>query len=77
MTQNPRHEQPVAALISAVLVGGPVGFPAEWRHRTVDAAETKIKLPYLNGWEHFERQPVAESGGPLPFHWTMSTKIAE
>lgn len=35
----------------------------------------KIKVPYLAGYEHFERR--FGDGSPLLFTWTARTKIAE
>ncbi|MCK2244446.1 MULTISPECIES: DUF5988 family protein [unclassified Crossiella] len=64
-----------------VLVGGPADLPATIRNlRIGNVGKTKIKIPRLGGYEHFEL--IAEVGNgrpavPLVFRWTMRTKIAE
>ncbi|MFD7135479.1 DUF5988 family protein [Streptomyces sp. NPDC059894] len=62
--------------VEAVLLGGPDGIPAAERSRTVPDGEVKVKIPYLGGYEHFERRPDSESE-VVAFHWTMRTRIAE
>lgn len=52
------------------LEGGPADITLPAQRIRVDG--TKIKLPHLGGYEHFER--TSESG---VFRWTMRTAIAE
>lgn len=61
--------------VEAVLVGGPSGAPAVMtisRPQDVD----KIKISYLDGYEHFEREADTDVAMPV-YRWTMRTKIAE
>ncbi len=61
--------------VEVLLQGGPDSIP---RTRLVTDDELlygKIKVPYLAGYEHFERTPG--DGSPLLFAWTTRTKIAE
>lgn len=66
--------------VEAVLTGGPDGLPETHRRRRTVAAEYEIKVPYLGGYEHFER--TDETAGPTGsalriYRWTMRTLIAE
>lgn len=67
-----------AAPLPVVLRGGPDGLPEAMRVREVAAGEDKVKIPWLGGYEHFERDPrAAGHGGPVVFRWTLRTRIAE
>ncbi|MFG1674677.1 DUF5988 family protein [Micromonospora sp. NPDC049282] len=67
-----------AGVVEAVLEGGPAMLPAELRNQRVSLVESKIKVRYYGGYEHFERDPaVALDGVPAVFRWTGRTRIAE
>lgn len=67
-----------AILVRAVLHGGPADIPEPMRVRRVCADEQKIKLPWLGGYEHFERDAAAQAPlGAVVFRWTTRTRIAE
>lgn len=67
-----------AAIIDAVLEGGPVTLPAELRSHRVSLADHKIKVRHYGGYEHFERDATeAADGVPVVFRWTGRTRIAE
>lgn len=68
-----------AIRLRAILRGGPADLPHAAREREVTADEQKVKVPWLGGYEHFEREPGAprEVGGAIVFHWTQRTRIAE
>ncbi|MEV0002669.1 DUF5988 family protein [Micromonospora sp. NPDC050980] len=67
-----------AGVVEAVLEGGPAMLPAELRHQRVSMVESKIKVRYYGGYEHFERDPaVVLDGVPAVFRWTGRTRIAE
>jgi hypothetical protein len=61
-----------ANTMEVVLVGGPGGIPGNLVVSTALAANDKLKICHLNGYEHFER--VAPGN---VFTWTMRTKMAE
>lgn len=61
--------------VDIVLEGGPPGMPSAVRAGRSAIAERKLKIPYLDGYEHFEL--VGDAGEPARFRWTMRTKIAE
>ncbi len=59
------------------LEGGPAHLPDHLRTATVPRDGSKVKVPFHNGWEHFERiHEFTQTGEPI-FRWTMRTKIAE
>jgi hypothetical protein len=61
--------------IDVILEGGPVDFPEEFRNRRVPRTQDKVKVAYLGGYEHFERDPAA---GPVQvYRWTARTRVAE
>ena len=62
--------------VEVSLAGGPLGIPRRLFATADQIAYGKIKVPYLAGYEHFERD-LAESGQPGLFSWTTRTKIAE
>lgn len=67
-------------LREVILEGGPAGLPTEARVRRVPGDCPTVKIPYLGGYEHFERPPEvpADDGRePVVFRWTMRTRIAE
>jgi hypothetical protein len=63
-----------APVVHAVLHGGPSHLPEVLRSVLEPVEDYKIKVPYLGGYEHFERE--GESS-PAVFRWTGRTKIAE
>ena len=66
--------------IDAILEGGPEGLALPHRRCRVPEAEDKIKVPYLGGYEHFERtgEYTSHEGAPRRvYRWTTRTKIAE
>jgi Family of unknown function (DUF5988) len=63
--------------IEIVLEGGPAGIPERTQASPSEISETKIKIPYCGGYEHFELVSEPSSRPPLTFRWTMRTKIAE
>jgi hypothetical protein len=81
MTDKISEREVAVSSIDAILLGGPAGLPQADRTRVVSADVTRIKIPYLNGYEHFERMPPQdpqpEPAGPVPFWWIMHTRIAE
>jgi hypothetical protein len=58
------------------LEGGPNDIPRRFLATAAQLAYGKIKVPYLAGYEHFERV-VSDSARPDLFSWTTRTKIAE
>lgn len=69
-----------AGSLQAILEGGPASIPTALRRQEVSPLEEKIKLPYLGGYEHFERvdDPSQDASGPqIIFRWARRTKIAE
>jgi hypothetical protein len=65
-------------LVEAVLEGGPVHLPDELRTRHVPHTDETIKVPYLDGYEHFECDSVTGAAGtPVVFRWTGRTRVAE
>lgn len=62
--------------MEAVLVGGPEGIADADRYRIVWDGQSTIEIPYLDGYEHFERARDPDPG-PAAFEWTMRTRIAE
>jgi hypothetical protein len=61
--------------VEVFLQGGPDSIPRTMLATDDQLAYGKIKVPYLAGYEHFERRPG--DGSPLLFAWTFRTKIAE
>jgi len=77
---NPVHPAGVdPALVTAVLHGGPASLTAEQRRRLVTPEQRKIKIPWLGGYEHFERDLVTgvDHGAAVVFQWTARTRVAE
>jgi hypothetical protein len=69
-----------ASTIEAILEGGPDGLALTHRRCRVVEADDKIKVPYLGGYEHFERtsEYTDHEGAPRRvYRWTTRTKIAE
>ncbi|WP_131738239.1 DUF5988 family protein [Actinomadura roseirufa] len=64
---------------SAVLIGGPDRLPAHERRRRVPHGESKVKVPFQNGYEHFvaDELPHPLDGHAQVFRWAMRTEIAE
>jgi hypothetical protein len=58
------------------LEGGPNDIPRRLFASAAEIAYGKIKVPYLAGYEHFERDPADGARSDL-FSWTTRTKIAE
>lgn len=65
-------------LIAIELVGCPNSVPRMMVSRKV-MAEGKVKIPFGNGYDHFEFDSYAtRDGQPVPvFAWTDRTRIAE
>jgi len=63
-------------LVEVVLEGGPREIPRIMKVAG-DASEDRIKIPWGNGYEHFELDEPASNGVPKRFRWTMRTCIAE
>ncbi|MFJ6199910.1 DUF5988 family protein [Micromonospora sp. NPDC092111] len=67
--------------VDVVLEGGPTGLPATARAQSAPAGTGRIKVPYLGGYEHFERSGdhdgLDDASRVVVFRWTMRTKIAE
>jgi hypothetical protein len=70
---------PEIAMIDVILEGGPRLLSPELHPRQVPADTEKVKLPYGNGYEHFERTVMTpqDAAGPVVFNWTGRTFIAE
>jgi Family of unknown function (DUF5988) len=66
-------------VIDVILEGGPHNLPADKRVQRALGDETKIKVRFYGGYEHFERaDPVgADDTEPVLFRWTGRTRIAE
>ncbi|GAA0903753.1 hypothetical protein GCM10009557_79480 [Virgisporangium ochraceum] len=62
--------------IEVNLEGGPNGIPRRFPATAAQLAYGKIKVPYLAGYEHFERV-LSDNARPDLFSWTTRTKIAE
>jgi Family of unknown function (DUF5988) len=63
--------------VEIVLSGGPAEITRRMRASVWDLLERKIKIPYRDGYEHFEFAPGRAGSAPITFSWTMRTKIAE
>ncbi|MFD0634943.1 DUF5988 family protein [Catenulispora yoronensis] len=37
----------------------------------------RVKVPYLGGYEHYERVEEADGPGPLVYRWLYRTAVAE
>jgi len=61
-------------LIDAFLEGGPRDLPEADRRQRVTASQVKVKIPYLDGYEHFER---ADDSAAIVYRWVTRTRIAE
>ncbi|MEU8181229.1 DUF5988 family protein [Micromonospora sp. NPDC049044] len=73
-------EAPPAPRFDGMLIGGPADLPPEARAAAIVADATRVKVPHLGGYEHFERaddQPDDDERQVPEFHWTMRTRIAE
>ncbi|MBQ0977983.1 DUF5988 family protein [Micromonospora zamorensis] len=78
MPQYLTLDPPALAPSEPVLVflqGGPADIPRTVVASVEQLVYGKIKVPYLAGYEHFERR--FGDGSPLLFTWTARTKIAE
>jgi uncharacterized protein DUF5988 len=66
--------------IGAVLLGGPFSRPSDRQEQKVTTRLDTIKVPYLNGYEHFryegESMDVNDELMPV-FRWVMRTALAE
>ena len=65
-------------MIPILLDGGPHDLvtPTSASHDVI--RERRIRILDGNGYEHFEMSSEeVEHGSPVPFRWTMRTKIAE
>ncbi|MFC0105747.1 DUF5988 family protein [Kibdelosporangium aridum] len=68
------------AVVRIVLMGGPGELPESVRIQEVDSLETKVKLAYGSGYEHFTYSGKMSdvNGDDLPvFSWCGQTRIAE
>jgi hypothetical protein len=76
---DPADSYDAEASITAILDGGPADFPASLRSTTVSRLERKVKVRYLNGYEHFERteDEAEDCAAVVRFRWSMRTRIAE
>jgi len=63
-------------VVDATLEGGPVHFPAELRSCRVAETQEKVKVEYLGGHEHFERD-TGDDGATRVYRWTGRTRVAE
>jgi hypothetical protein len=72
---------PRRVFLDAILEGGPADILVSERLRTVDAEESKIKLPHRGGYEHFDRTSerlIGSDGTPRNvYRWVMRTQVAE
>jgi hypothetical protein len=66
-----------ASQVKVILLGGPPDLPTEARLQWVSRFETRIKICYYGGYEHFDLTPGASADGLSAFHWTGRTKVAE
>ncbi|TDC58988.1 hypothetical protein E1258_19605 [Micromonospora sp. KC207] len=64
-------------VVDALLRGGPATLPEKLRRQRVPGATDKIKVPYLAGYEHFERDGTVAPDGLVVFRWTGRTFVAE
>lgn len=62
--------------VSVVLEGGPADLPRSLVVTAPLAAEGRIRLTHLGGYEHFERV-LAPGGRSNVFRWTARTAITE
>ncbi len=65
-----------AELVEVVLEGGPHGIPTTMQAPR-GSANDRIKIPHLNGYEHFDLDTTTVNCVPRRFFWTMRTRIAE
>jgi hypothetical protein len=67
--------------LHALLEGGPADLPTDRREQPVEVGDSKIKLPYYGGYEHFERTGEHSRGSDgqprLVYRWVTRTEIAE
>ena len=67
-------------MIKVLLRGGPAGLPGSWYVEATPAFEDNLKIPWLNGREHFihlgEYEQI-DSVRIAVYRWNRSTKIAE
>jgi hypothetical protein len=64
-----------AGPVEVFLEGGPTNIPRSVMATAEEFAYGKVKVPYLAGYEHFERGSEENDGNS--FSWTTRTKIAE
>ncbi|WFE63720.1 DUF5988 family protein [Micromonospora sp. WMMD714] len=62
--------------VVAVLDGGPTDIPVMMRTCHVTGDADRVKLPWLNGYEHFHRTAPGADGRTV-FTWVGRTRIAE
>ncbi len=65
--------------VPAILVGGPADLPEELRICEVPPQTEKVKVPFRNGYEHYQQADARPEAGAdrQVFCWTGSTRIAE
>jgi hypothetical protein len=61
-------------IVDATLIGGPADFPPEFRTRPLSLRETRVKIAFCGGYEHFENQ---DRETPEVLVWVGRTRIAE
>jgi hypothetical protein len=61
-------------LVDVFLEGGPLELPAAQRRQRVTTAQVKVKIPYLGGYEHFER---SDDSAAIVYRWVTRTRVAE
>ena len=63
--------------MTAILVGRPADLPEESRMCQVPPQTEKVKVPFRNGYEHYQQVDARPEAGRRVFCWTGSTRIAE
>ncbi|MFI9051380.1 DUF5988 family protein [Streptomyces sp. NPDC053427] len=66
--------------VEILLVGGPEGIGQSERRMRAVIVDSKVKIRFRDGYEHFEleRRPEdSEDASTAVFRWIMRTKIAE
>ncbi|GAA2046084.1 hypothetical protein GCM10009839_57890 [Catenulispora yoronensis] len=61
---------------TVVVEGGPPGLAHAADSATFGGGE-RVKVPYLGGYEHYERVEEADGPGPLVYRWLYRTAVAE
>jgi hypothetical protein len=76
---EPADSHHAEASVVAILEGGPADLPANLRRATVGRHDRKVKVRYLNGYEHFERadEDDGADAAEVRFRWMLRTRIAE